>query len=69
MAFYVKICNNQMNSFIFIPNLKYKFTIMGDFDNREREEVFSKKVRAGKRTYFFDVKAKTTKVIKYGSIL
>jgi hypothetical protein len=30
---------------------------MGDFDNREREEVFSKKVRAGKRTYFFDVKA------------
>lgn len=30
---------------------------MGDFDNREREEVFTKKVRAGKRTYFFDVKA------------
>src|ERR1700709_2356009 len=30
---------------------------MGDFDNRGREEVFSKKVRAGKRTYFFDVKA------------
>ena len=25
--------------------------------NFEREEVFSKKVRAGKRTYFFDVKA------------
>jgi len=30
---------------------------MGDFDNRDREEVYSKKVRAGKRTYFFDVKA------------
>lgn len=30
---------------------------MGEFDNREREEVHSKKVRAGKRTYFFDVKA------------
>ncbi|MES2268928.1 MAG: DUF3276 family protein [Bacteroidota bacterium] len=30
---------------------------MGDFDNREREEVYSKKIRAGKRTYFFDVKA------------
>jgi hypothetical protein len=30
---------------------------MGEFDNREREEVYSKKVRAGKRTYFFDVKA------------
>jgi len=27
--------------------------------NYDREEVFSKKVRAGKRTYFFDVK--TTK--------
>ena len=25
--------------------------------NRERNEVFSKSVRAGKRTYFFDVKA------------
>lgn len=30
---------------------------MGDYDNKEREEVYSKKVRAGKRTYFFDVKA------------
>lgn len=30
---------------------------MGDFDNKEREEVYSKKVRAGKRTYFFDVKS------------
>ncbi len=30
---------------------------MGDFDNKDREEVFSSKVRAGKRTYFFDVKA------------
>lgn len=30
---------------------------MGDFDNKDREEVYSKKVRAGKRTYFFDVKA------------
>lgn len=29
---------------------------MGDFENNDREEVFSKKVRAGKRTYFFDVK-------------
>lgn len=30
---------------------------MGDYDNKEREEVYSKKVRAGKRTYFFDVKS------------
>jgi len=28
-----------------------------EFDRRDREEVFTKKVRAGKRTYFFDVKA------------
>jgi Protein of unknown function (DUF3276) len=26
-------------------------------EEREREEIFSKKVRAGKRTYFFDVKS------------
>jgi hypothetical protein len=26
-------------------------------DRRQRDEVFSKKIRAGKRTYFFDVKA------------
>jgi len=30
---------------------------MGDYDNKDREEVYSKKVRAGKRTYFFDVKS------------
>lgn len=32
---------------------------MEGHDNNEREEIFSKSVRAGKRTYFFDVK--TTK--------
>ena len=31
---------------------------MAEFDNNEpREEIFSKAVRAGKRTYFFDVKS------------
>ncbi|MFZ4741117.1 MAG: DUF3276 family protein [Bacteroidales bacterium] len=29
---------------------------MEEFENKEREEIFSKSVRAGKRTYFFDVK-------------
>ncbi len=29
---------------------------MTEQNNRPREEVFSKSVRAGKRTYFFDVK-------------
>ncbi len=34
---------------------------MEDFDNNDRkEEIFSKAVRAGKRTYFFDVKATRT---------
>jgi hypothetical protein len=28
-----------------------------DFDKKERDEIYSKAVRAGKRTYFFDVKA------------
>jgi len=30
---------------------------MEDFKNSERDEIFSKKIRAGKRTYFFDVKS------------
>jgi len=30
---------------------------MGEIENKQREEIFSKSVRAGKRTYFFDVKA------------
>ena len=30
---------------------------MAEFENNEREEIFSKSVRAGKRTYFFDVRS------------
>ena len=30
---------------------------MTEFERKEREDIFSKPVRAGKRTYFFDVKA------------
>lgn len=30
---------------------------MEEFGNRDKSEVYSKAVRAGKRTYFFDVKA------------
>ncbi len=29
-------------------------------DERDREKIYSKRVRAGKRTYFFDVKATRT---------
>jgi hypothetical protein len=28
-----------------------------DMDHQDRDEIFSKVIRAGKRTYFFDVKA------------
>jgi len=30
---------------------------MEEMDNQNKEEIFSKAVRAGKRTYFFDVKS------------
>jgi hypothetical protein len=30
---------------------------MDDSEKKERDDIFSKSVRAGKRTYFFDVKA------------
>ena len=30
---------------------------MEEKDNKMREEIFSKSVRAGRRTYFFDVRA------------
>lgn len=30
---------------------------MNDYNKKERDEIFSKKIRAGKRTYFFDVKS------------
>ena len=30
---------------------------MDDYNKNDRQEIFSKKIRAGKRTYFFDVKA------------
>ncbi len=30
---------------------------MEDYRGNDREEIFSKRVKAGKRTYFFDVKA------------
>lgn len=30
---------------------------MDEIENKDREEIFSRVVRAGKRTYFFDVKS------------
>lgn len=36
---------------------KVKEKIVDDYLNKDQKEIFSEKVRAGKRTYFFDVKA------------
>jgi hypothetical protein len=36
---------------------KFNNTIMGYNDMMEKEEIFSKVLRAGRRTYFFDVRA------------
>ena len=33
---------------------------MDDNNDKRREEIYSEKVQAGKRTYFFDVKATRT---------
>ncbi|MGQ1948119.1 DUF3276 family protein [Geofilum sp. OHC36d9] len=33
------------------------FDKIDDFERNDKDEIFSKAVRAGKRTYFFDVKA------------
>ncbi|MES2382087.1 MAG: DUF3276 family protein [Bacteroidota bacterium] len=30
---------------------------MDDFEKKDNQEIYSKKIRAGKRTYFFDVKS------------
>ncbi|MCU0442175.1 MAG: PUR family DNA/RNA-binding protein [Bacteroidia bacterium] len=30
---------------------------MEDYNKSDRQEIYSKKIRAGKRTYFFDVKS------------
>jgi len=40
-----------------IRSSQIKVKIVDDFSNKEQKEMFSERVRAGKRTYFFDVKA------------
>ena len=35
----------------------------GENDNASREDIHSKAVRAGKRTYFFDVKGQTRHIL------
>ncbi len=40
-----------------IRSSQIKDKIVDNFLNKEQKEIFSERVRAGKRTYFFDVKA------------
>lgn len=52
----INLINSQKLQFYLSSKMKF----MEEFDNRsdrQRDEVYSKKIRAGKRTYFFDVKA------------
>jgi len=37
--------------------LFFKVRIVEDYLDKDKREIFSEKVRAGKRTYFFDVKS------------
>ena len=39
-----------------VLNNTHLTNVMADFDNRDQQEIISKRVRAGKRTYFFDVR-------------
>lgn len=41
---------------IFCPHFREK-RAMDEFNKNDKQEIYSKKIRAGKRTYFFDVKA------------
>lgn len=47
---------NYLAGKLFLNKNKKYWTVEGNYEN-DREEIFSKKVKAGKRTYFFDVKA------------
>lgn len=50
---YVYLC--LLNIINYSPKLK-KLRMEG-FENKGRDEIFSRSVRAGRRTYFFDVKS------------
>lgn len=46
----------QHDYFLILLNQKIN-TIMEEMDNQKKDEIYAKAVRAGRRTYFFDVKA------------
>ncbi len=64
IVFFLRFENYICNAFVFairiILTLKIRIGSMEEFENndsQEKDEIFSKAVRAGKRTYFFDVKS------------
>lgn len=42
---------------VYIFTKSYTLNYHYKVEERDREELFSKRIRAGKRTYFFDVKS------------
>ncbi len=47
----------KINKFVLLPNSNKDTSYMDFNEQTDREEIYSKPVRAGKRTYFFDVKS------------
>lgn len=55
----MKICfENRKASYILPP---HSINYMDEYNRNDGQEIFSKKIRAGKRTYFFDVKSTRSK--------
>ena len=40
-----------------LPRFTLYYKFMEEYNKNDSQEIFSKKIRAGKRTYFFDVKS------------
>jgi hypothetical protein len=55
--FAIKIIYTTFDLTIFTQNLNLKLKSVEENKTNGREEIFSEKVKAGKRTYFFDVKS------------
>jgi hypothetical protein len=59
-----KKCKKKLGDILFFIIFELRITktqnyilTMSDYDTRDNEEIFSKVLRAGRRTYFFDVRS------------
>ncbi len=57
LPFAINIINITFDLTIFARNLTQNQKSVEENKTNVREEIFSEKVKAGKRTYFFDVKS------------